>query len=555
MARPKAVKSRVSKRPLNFVLIFWVLLTSVISMISPLWYDLYFRLYMADLISSESVLSYPAVPMIESTTRVQVDKNRRQEPNNLDLLLMGKTPFQAPLAFLDDQPPLPWNTATRNIILKELQEAISSGTGSIAPRRVSVGNELGIISPDGTLVVPCGVSYMYWAGRQARLCDLLRNMTLKSSLDDHDHNFSSTRSGPAAAPATASLPPPLFNLTLDCTIRRPEGRGTGNWVTALYAVRMAVHLAKVDYQFQCDANDLLDKRHRHEILRWFEGHHPAPPVTIDKDGKAKKILWPYDEDHGTLPTEAQVCTFDYAELRIDRMQRAIQSDLRRMAVALVGPPPLPNHHNVYVPPPPPPPKEIALFPNITLDDVAIHFRCGDVMGGVPRPDYGVLHFSAYPKWIRHNGIAPHEVRRIGIVSQPFDKDRNRPGGDSHKTEDCRRATYLLVAYLQKHYPRAHISIHNGPNETLPLAFARLVMAKQTFSSLSTFGIFPVIGTFGEGYYQRGCATVNPFASHLKLPNVHEMTERFITSQKIKLLGVEAALEWLQQDDTGPNMSH
>jgi len=372
MARPKAVKIRVSKRPQNCVPIFWMLLTLVISMIFPLWYDRYFRQYMADLISSKSLLSYPDVLMIESTTRVQVDKNRRQEPNTLDLLFMGKTPFQAPLVFLDDQPPLPWNTATRNSILKELQEAISSGTGSIAPRRVSVGDELGIIYPDGTLVVPGGVSYTYWDRRQARLCDFLRNMTLKSSLDDHDHNFSSTRSGPAAAaPATASLPPPLFNLTLDCTLTRSEGKGAGNWVTALYAVRMAVHLAKVDYKFQCDANDLLDERHRHEILRWFEGHHPAPPVTIDKDGKAKKILWPYDEDHGTLHTETQVCAVDYAELRIDRMQRAIQWDLRRMAVALVGPPPLPNHHKVYVPPPPPPPKEIALFSNITVDDVAI----------------------------------------------------------------------------------------------------------------------------------------------------------------------------------------
>jgi hypothetical protein len=188
MARPKAVKIRESKRPQNFVLIFWVLLALVISMILAMWYDRYFRQYMADLISSKSVLSYPDVLMIESTTRVQVDKNIRQEPNNLDLLLMGKTPFQAPLAFLDDQPPLPWNTATRNIILKELQEAISSGTGSIAPRRVSVGDELGIIYPDGTLVVPGGVSYMYWDRRQARLCDLLRNMTLKSSLDDHDHS-------------------------------------------------------------------------------------------------------------------------------------------------------------------------------------------------------------------------------------------------------------------------------------------------------------------------------------------------------------------------------
>jgi len=31
--------------------------------------------------------------------------------------------------------------------------------------------------------------------------------------------------------------------------------------------------------------------------------------------------------------------------------------------------------------------------------------------------------AAYPKWIRHNGIAPHEVRRIGIV--PYPRGDNR----------------------------------------------------------------------------------------------------------------------------------
>jgi hypothetical protein len=56
-----------------------------------------------------------------------------------------------------------------------------------------------------------------------------------------------------------------------------------------------------------------------------------------------------------------------------------------------------------------------------------------------------------------------------------------------------------------------ISIHNGPNKMLSLAYAPLAMTKQTCVSLSSFGIFPIIGTFGEGYFQKGNVGINQFA--------------------------------------------
>jgi hypothetical protein len=85
------------------------------------------------------------------------------------------------------------------------------------------------------------------------------------------------------------------------------------------------------------------------------------------------------------------------------------------------------------------------------------------------------------------------------------------------------ATYLLVDYLREFLPNATISIHNNENETLPLAYARLAMANQSFTSLSSFGIFPMIGTFGDGYFHKG-NHVNPFATHVPdfLSNVHQM---------------------------------
>ena len=50
------------------------------------------------------------------------------------------------------------------------------------------------------------------------------------------------------------------------------------------------------------------------------------------------------------------------------------------------------------------------------------------------------------------------------------------------------------------------------------------MANQSFTTLSSFGIFPVIGTFGDGYFQKGNRGVNPFNTHLPhyFSNLHMM---------------------------------
>jgi hypothetical protein len=68
----------------------------------------------------------------------------------------------------------------------------------------------------------------------------------------------------------------------------------------------------------------------------------------------------------------------------------------------------------------------------------------------------------------------------------------------------------LVDYLQQRHPNVRITIHNGPKETIALAYARMVLAQQTLACLSTFGIFPVLATFGTAYLHqpRGPQFVN-----------------------------------------------
>jgi hypothetical protein len=135
------------------------------------------------------------------------------------------------------------------------------------------------------------------------------------------------------------------------------------------------------------------------------------------------------------------------------MASQIQDDLRRMAVNLVGTRDAVRTH-IDVPPDKPP-----LIPDVELDDVALHFRCGDVLGGAKRNDFGMIRFYEYKKWI------PRDTESIAILTQPFEKERNR-GQDSRKADNCKTVVEALVSYLQAFAPKSRITIRNDINETL-----------------------------------------------------------------------------------------
>jgi hypothetical protein len=71
-----------------------------------------------------------------------------------------------------------------------------------------------------------------------------------------------------------------------------------------------------------------------------------------------------------------------------------------------------------------------------------------------------------------------------------------------------------VDTLQKFLPSTEIMIHNGKDDALPLIFAWLAMADQSFTSLSSFDFIPMIGGFGDGHFQQGNRGVNPFNKYL-----------------------------------------
>jgi hypothetical protein len=86
------------------------------------------------------------------------------------------------------------------------------------------------------------------------------------------------------------------------------------------------------------------------------------------------------------------------------MTNAIQQDMQGLAKEMLN-----NQKDV--------PKDST---SLMLDDVAIHFRCGDVLGEQFRNDFGMILFREYAKWIWTSNATS-----IGIVTQPFQTDRNR----------------------------------------------------------------------------------------------------------------------------------
>ena len=282
----------------------------------------------------------------------------------------------------------------------------------------------------GRLVVDINHTHMFWNNGQTRLCNILKNMTMSTQFDDNDDD---------------RHVPLLLNATMDCKEQvKHEGFGQGNWVTALYCARIAAARAKVDFQFQCSDGR---KSQGNLLLPWFAGFQVAPNASSP---------WPYT---GSLPTVQQACTASYPQIRVDKIADQIIDTVRKMAVELVGARDDIRRHDSV------PLNAIPLVTNVTLDDVAIHFRCGDVMGGARRSDFGMIKFTEYKKWISK------DAKSIGILTQPFDAARNRKL-DRGKVESCRKATYLLVDTLQDFLPAARITIHNGVNETLPLAYGK-----------------------------------------------------------------------------------
>ena len=389
----------------------------------------------------------------------------------------------------------------------------------------------------GLQVLNIGEEHAFWWNGQPKLCALLRKTLGVDSLETLRN--STTTADQQQAPA----PPVLVNLTLNCThITHDAGLGTGNWLVAFYMTRILSSYANAHFQFQCHNND----------CSWSE----------DVLAHLQQCYPPLDQDHWpvhTVPipvTEKLLCAWDMFQAPVSLALSDIQKDMRRLVRTVLPhsdkPPPPPTTTTLVatnggVAPPP-----VLYIPthrysatrwfgnNVFFDDVAIHFRCGDVLNLTrPRGDYGITRFAEYTK-----RISP-EARSIGIVTQPFEPSRNRPHDQAH-TGPCQTLVESLVRYLRRSLPHVEsIAIRNGPHETLVLAYVRLAVANQTLTSLSSFSAFPILAQYGENHFEKGRMQVNRWLNHLGLPHVHPIEGDLLRNHRImKENSMEFVLKWL-----------
>ncbi len=414
----------------------------------------------------------------------------------------------------------PWTT-------QNLLSAIHANCTTI--QRISFEDDdiIGEIHPPfGQLIVNIEnrTDYLLWDRCQTSLCQLLQNMSMIDTI-----------------PASYYPPMPkrpLLNMTLDCQgmtnihshqykFLNMNGIGEGNWVTAIYTTRITAAAARVDFQFQCwGQGKELQSSKLTSVLPWLEVYQPSP---------SEDNPWPYK---GRLPTKLQTCSVHFRDHRVDYMIDEIMHDMQRMGVTIMG-----SNSDLGRVHPDVPIDQPPLVSGVEVEDVVIHFRCGDVFGGVNRADFGIIKFKEYTKRISK------DAKTVGIVTQPFTVEGNRKA-DVDKIQHCSKAVHLMIDYLQEHLPSAKISLHNGPEDTLPLTYARLIMANQSFTSLTSFGIYPVIGGFGKGYFQKGTDGVNHFNIHLPKmypEKLHMMTAPFLSSGSIRNKEVGEVLKWLVDD--------
>ncbi|GAX18299.1 hypothetical protein FisN_23Hh192 [Fistulifera solaris] len=290
----------------------------------------------------------------------------------------------------------------------------------------------------------------------------------------------------------------LVEMKFNCLdLFKNSGLGTGNFISAFYAMRMVVHALgpKGDVLIECDDAEETKKE---LILPWMMGKFPRLP-----EG---------DPEWDEQPSAADACR-DYKQVPVGYRWKDMVFEMRRMAIAMVGIP-SPDHPSAawaeehlwstpsnrhehgrdYFQLPHPQKGDPPLFPDTEIDDAVLHFRCGDIIM-TNHPSFGFMKFGSFS---RH--ISP-DVRRIGIVTQPFDQGGLQRRGDAgdEKQRRCKKVVYEFKDHLHEKFPDAEINIWNSVNESIAQTFARMIMANQTVVAISSFGVFPGVTTFGTGY--------------------------------------------------------
>jgi hypothetical protein len=361
-----------------------------------------------------------------------------------------------------------------------------------------------------------------------------------------------------------------FNITFSCQeLYDVSGAGTGNYLTYFYGLRRVawshenVELIYLCHDAEVTKYDL--------ILPWVTGRVPARPPGVPAVDESEGAHCYYGPSHHDIRKDLRVMALGLLGLP-NSMQRDhplvvfaeqlwsqeresddISLNRRRFIPQL----PIPQRLEDLGRPP---------YSDLHLDEVAVHFRCGDLMDSMN----GAFSFMRFQGYVRH--ISPN-VTTIGILTQPFDDDTQQsrwPDSSTHVQERCRTVVHSLVDYIQERHPTAQIFIRNERTERITLSYLRLIMAQQAVSGVSSFGVMPIVATFGRGYVRLPDQPAQPYRDGLfplivnfwvLVPRIDELTggqvvlfeEPSMPVSEMKALwereGENGVLAWFQNDTT------
>ncbi len=298
----------------------------------------------------------------------------------------------------------------------------------------------------------------------------------------------------------------------------------GNFMIGLYAMRVAALAFEADFSFRCIERDRKDY-----MLWWLQSRNAIPATEstprLEWTGTSRSEGVDYIVNDSlytpSQPTTDVACR-GMGRVALHYASEYVRKDLRAMADEL-----LPSMEDK----------------GMTIDEVAIHLRCGDIISKKLSPNdknYGFVKFQAYRKNI------PPPVKSIGIVTAPF-SDKNRRKQDFGSGEMCRTLVHELVDYLESHFPKAKVRVRNSPDESIPEVVSRLILAKHNFCVRSTFCLMPSIASYGTSNVQTGGIAYFIEDVAKVYDDVVSMDEPFLLSREIQERGFNSTIKWLKEN--------
>jgi hypothetical protein len=169
-----------------------------------------------------------------------------------------------------------------------------------------------------------------------------------------------------------------------------------------------------------------------------------------------------------------------------------------------------------------------------VDDVTIHFRCGDILSH-PFREYGYPRYNVYQSYLS-------DFNTLGILTAPLSKNGSR-SVDYVNKELCHDLLLDMVRFFSSKYPNVTVTIRS--NDSLEDAIGRLLHSKQSWCNPSTFCLFPTLATLNKGFILD--SKLYPFVRKINTSTLTVVQEKMLSTMQIlkKKMKVKRIISWLR----------